>query len=157
MEQQSTFTRCVFARECVHVCVHLFCCCASCIHVFICLFVHAPIMVHSFPPLPPLSSPPISSLFPSLSLPSPPLPSPLLLQSAVKAALEGRLLILEGIEKAERNVLPVLNNLLENREMQLEDGRFLVAPERYDKLAKVLYTQRAFSLVSPSLPTSLHE
>ena len=29
----------------------------------------------------------------------------------------GRVLILEGIEKAERNVLPTLNNLLENREM----------------------------------------
>ena len=41
------------------------------------------------------------------------------------------MLLLEGIEKAERNVLPVLNNLLENREMQLEDGRFLMAPERY--------------------------
>ncbi|GFO07343.1 von Willebrand factor a domain-containing protein 8-like [Plakobranchus ocellatus] len=45
-------------------------------------------------------------------------------QSAVRAALEGRILVLEGIEKAERNVLPVLNNLLENREMQLDDGRF---------------------------------
>ncbi len=41
-----------------------------------------------------------------------------------------------GIEKAERNVLPVLNNLLENREMHLEDGRFLLAPERYDALLK---------------------
>eukprot|EP00913_Durusdinium_trenchii_P006748 g6344.t1 len=49
---------------------------------------------------------------------------------------EGRVLILEGLEKAERNVLPVLNNLLENREMQLEDGRFLVAPQRYDRLVK---------------------
>lgn len=38
-------------------------------------------------------------------------------QSAVRAASQGRILILEGIEKAERNVLPVLNNLLENREM----------------------------------------
>ena len=38
--------------------------------------------------------------------------------------------------KAERNVLPVLNNLLENREMQLEDGRFLVAPGRFDRLVK---------------------
>ncbi|KAK9507826.1 hypothetical protein O3M35_007600 [Rhynocoris fuscipes] len=57
-------------------------------------------------------------------------------QSAVKAALEGRVLILEGIEKAERNVLPVLNNLLENREMHLEDGRFLIPAERYDKLLK---------------------
>eukprot|EP00040_Diaphanoeca_grandis_P037065 m.239589 g.239589 ORF g.239589 m.239589 type:complete len:1870 (-) comp33748_c0_seq3:356-5965(-) len=55
-------------------------------------------------------------------------------QCAVRAAIEGRVLVLEGIEKAERNVLPVLNNLLENREMQLEDGRFLVAPERYDGL-----------------------
>ena len=45
--------------------------------------------------------------------------------------------MLEGIEKAERNVLPVLNNLLENREMQLDDGRFLMHPGRYDKLLKV--------------------
>ncbi|XP_041358414.1 von Willebrand factor A domain-containing protein 8-like [Gigantopelta aegis] len=55
-------------------------------------------------------------------------------QCAVRAALEGRILVLEGIEKTERNVLPVLNNLLENREMQLDDGRFLVAAPRYDKL-----------------------
>eukprot|EP00434_Breviolum_minutum_P034880 symbB.v1.2.030877.t1/scaffold3524.1/size54796/2 len=42
---------------------------------------------------------------------------------SVEAALKGRLLILEGLQKAERNVLPLLNNLLENREMSLEDGR----------------------------------
>uniref|UniRef100_A0A4W6D8P9 von Willebrand factor A domain-containing protein 8 n=1 Tax=Lates calcarifer TaxID=8187 RepID=A0A4W6D8P9_LATCA len=53
---------------------------------------------------------------------------------AVRAATQGRVLVLEGLEKAERNVLPVLNNLLENREMQLEDGRFLMSAERYDKL-----------------------
>lgn len=47
-------------------------------------------------------------------------------------------MVLEGLEKAERNVLPVLNNLLENREMQLEDGRFLMAAQRYDKLLQVL-------------------
>ncbi|CAO3686219.1 unnamed protein product [Umbelopsis ramanniana] len=46
-------------------------------------------------------------------------------QAAVRAAVHGRILILDGIEKAERNVLPILNNLLENREMALEDGRFL--------------------------------
>ncbi|XP_072394328.1 von Willebrand factor A domain-containing protein 8 isoform X1 [Diabrotica undecimpunctata] len=57
-------------------------------------------------------------------------------QSAVKAAKEGRILILDGIEKAERNVLPVLNNLLENREMHLEDGRLLIPAARYDKLLK---------------------
>ena len=56
---------------------------------------------------------------------------------AVRAATEGRILVLEGLEKAERNVLPVLNNLLENREMQLEDGRFLMSAERYDKLLQV--------------------
>lgn len=58
-------------------------------------------------------------------------------QSAVKAATNGRVLILDGIEKAERNVLPVLNNLLENREMHLEDGRLLIPASRYDKLLKV--------------------
>ena len=58
-------------------------------------------------------------------------------QSAVRAAVEGRVLVLQGIEKAERNVLPVLNNLLENREMHLEDGRFLIPATRYDKLLQV--------------------
>jgi len=33
-------------------------------------------------------------------------------------------------------VLPILNNLLENREMNLEDGRFLVHPKRYDSLLR---------------------
>ena len=50
------------------------------------------------------------------------------------------MLILEGIEKAERNVLPVLNNLLENREMQLDDGRFLMSATRYDQLLQVSRT-----------------
>ena len=53
------------------------------------------------------------------------------------------MLILDNIEKAERNVLPLLNNLLENREMvtallfhlqALEDGRFLVSPSRWEDL-----------------------
>ncbi|KAG7197989.1 hypothetical protein KM043_016215 [Ampulex compressa] len=58
-------------------------------------------------------------------------------QSAVRAATNGRVLIIEGVEKAERNVLPVLNNLLENREMHLEDGRFLMPAFRYDKLLQI--------------------
>ena len=33
-------------------------------------------------------------------------------QCAVRAATQGRILVIEGVEKAERNVLPVLNNLL---------------------------------------------
>ncbi len=47
-------------------------------------------------------------------------------QAPVRAALHGRLLIIDGIERAERNVLPTINNLLENREMNLEDGRTMV-------------------------------
>ena len=58
----------------------------------------------------------------------------------MRAVLEGRVLILEGLEKAERNVLPILNNLLENREMQLDDGRFIMAAQRYDKLKEVSVT-----------------
>ena len=54
--------------------------------------------------------------------------------ASVKAALEGRVLVLDGIEKAERNVLPIINNLLENREMALEDGRFICEPGRFDNL-----------------------
>lgn len=60
-----------------------------------------------------------------------------LLQSAVRAALCGRVLVVEGVERAERNVLPVLNNLLENREMQLDDGRTIVAHQRYHALLQV--------------------
>ena len=57
----------------------------------------------------------------------------------MESALEGRVLVLEGVEKAERNVLPVLNNLLENREMQLDDGHLIVAPQRYDRLVEVSF------------------
>jgi len=53
-------------------------------------------------------------------------------QAPVRAALHGRLLILDGIEKAEQNVLPTLNNLLENRELSLDDGSILVSPRVYD-------------------------
>lgn len=55
-------------------------------------------------------------------------------QIAVQAAINGRILIIDGIEKVERNVLPILNNLLENREMHLEDGRFLISSQKYDEL-----------------------
>ncbi|ETV82729.1 hypothetical protein, variant 2 [Aphanomyces astaci] len=55
-------------------------------------------------------------------------------QAPVRAAIHGRILILDGLEKAERNVLPTLNNLLENREMALDDGRFLMNASSYDAL-----------------------
>lgn len=53
-------------------------------------------------------------------------------QAAVRAAIHGRILVLDGIEKAERNVLPILNNLLENREIALDDGRFLTTKDLVD-------------------------
>ncbi|GAA5899817.1 uncharacterized protein JCM6883_005995 [Sporobolomyces salmoneus] len=54
----------------------------------------------------------------------------------VRAAKEGKTLILEGIERCERGILPILNNLLENREMNLEDGTHIISPSRYDLLVE---------------------
>ena len=65
----------------------------------------------------------------------------------MNAAINGRILVLDGIEKAERNVLPVLNNLLENREMPLDDGRLLISSSRYDKLLEVFYTPYTFKVL----------
>jgi MoxR-like ATPase len=55
-------------------------------------------------------------------------------QAVVRAAKSGRVLVLDGLEKAEKNILPTLNNLLENREMALEDGTFLLNKATYDKV-----------------------
>ncbi|XP_039499673.1 von Willebrand factor A domain-containing protein 8 [Drosophila santomea] len=85
-------------------------------------------------------------------------------QGAVRAALNGRVLVLDGVEHAERNVLPILNNLLENREMHLESGKFLMSPERYDKLLEkhsreqldewgLLRVSEQFRVVALGLPT----
>ncbi|KAK7198606.1 AAA domain protein [Novymonas esmeraldas] len=63
-------------------------------------------------------------------------------QSAVSAAVEGQLLVLEGLERVERNVLPVINNLLENREMHLDNGSVLIHPARYDSLLHNLYESK---------------
>lgn len=80
-------------------------------------------------------------------------------QCAVNAALNGRILIIEGIEKAERNLLPILNNLLENREINLDDGQFMVSPERYDKLkslntdmSNLLRVHEDFRVIAIGLP-----
>lgn len=54
----------------------------------------------------------------------------------INAVINGRCLIIEGIEKAERNVLPVLNNLLENREMTCEDATHIISSSQYDLLLK---------------------
>lgn len=51
----------------------------------------------------------------------------------VRAMKTGALLILEGVERAERNVLPLLNNILENREQDLPDGTSLVPANRIER------------------------
>ncbi|BGP19567.1 hypothetical protein JCM10213_000167 [Rhodosporidiobolus nylandii] len=51
---------------------------------------------------------------------------------AVRAMKEGKVLILDGIERCERGVLPLLNNALENREMNLSDGTHIVSSQRYE-------------------------
>ncbi|KAF8581136.1 hypothetical protein K439DRAFT_1517023 [Ramaria rubella] len=51
--------------------------------------------------------------------------------AAVRAVKSGRILIIEGVEKAERGIMPVLNNLLENREMNLDDGTHIIHPNKH--------------------------
>lgn len=53
----------------------------------------------------------------------------------VQAAIYGHLLLLDGLEHASRNVLPTLNNLIEHRSMNLEDGRLLISSDRYKELS----------------------
>ena len=60
----------------------------------------------------------------------------------MRAATEGRVLVLDGVERAERNLLPLINNLLENREMHLDDGGFLLKAEKFDELAKEMGVQK---------------
>jgi hypothetical protein len=55
-------------------------------------------------------------------------------EAAVRALIAGRLLILDGLHRVDANVLPLLNSLLEAREMQLDDGRLVVSPEHFEDL-----------------------
>jgi hypothetical protein len=62
---------------------------------------------------------------------------------------------LKGLENAERNVLPTLNNLLENREMSLDDGRFLM-PKPADWTGevdkKLVFVHEDFRVIGLSVP-----
>ncbi|KAK0223975.1 AAA domain-containing protein [Armillaria fumosa] len=74
---------------------------------------------------------------------------------AVNAAKHGRLLILEGIEKAERGIMPVLNNLLENREMNLDDGTHIIHPHRYallDSTTNFIPAHKNFRVIAIAAP-----
>ena len=74
-------------------------------------------------------------------------------QAPVRAAKLGRVLVLDGLEKAERNVLPCLNNLLENREMALEDGTFLMSNENYHSIMSQKSGRTNSSSSTPHPPT----
>jgi len=52
-------------------------------------------------------------------------------QCIVRAAKHGKVLILEGVENAERNVLSLLNGILEERKMVLDDGTLLCDPAEF--------------------------
>ena len=64
-----------------------------------------------------------------------------------------------GLENAERNVLPTLNNLLENREMSLDDGRFLMPkpanweakPDNSDT-KNLVFVHEGFRVIGLSVP-----
>jgi hypothetical protein len=67
------------------------------------------------------------------------------------------------VEKAERNVLPLLNNLMENREIMLEDGRFLAQPGREALAAQeggeeveVVPVSPNFRVIAIAQPTPLY-
>ena len=72
----------------------------------------------------------------------------------VVAAKRGGLLILDGLERAERNVLPTLNNLLQNRSMSLDDGRLLLpeASRGGSSVDRVPATFRVIAITAPCPP-----
>ncbi|KAH9164938.1 AAA domain-containing protein [Lactarius sanguifluus] len=70
--------------------------------------------------------------------------------AAVRAVKTGRILIIEGIEKAERGIMPVLNNLLENREMNLDDGTHILHPHRHLLLSPADAADARFVPAHPS-------
>ncbi|KZT08123.1 uncharacterized protein LAESUDRAFT_649814 [Laetiporus sulphureus 93-53] len=70
--------------------------------------------------------------------------------AAVRAVKHGRILIIEGIEKAERGIMPVLNNLLENREMNLDDGTHIIHPHRYALLDSSIQDPASGKLFIPA-------
>jgi hypothetical protein len=52
----------------------------------------------------------------------------------VEAALEGRLAVLDGLHRAHKSSLAVLQRLVQDRELQLFDGTRLTSEEKYEDL-----------------------
>lgn len=66
-------------------------------------------------------------------------------EAVVRACLNGSTLVLDGLERAEPNMLPLLNSLLEQREMNLDDGSLIVSASRFQQLLKSGNTEQQLS------------
>ncbi|GJJ14791.1 hypothetical protein Clacol_009059 [Clathrus columnatus] len=71
--------------------------------------------------------------------------------AVVRAVKFGRILIVEGIEKAERGIMPLLNNLLENREINLDDGTHIIPASRVSG-KKFIEAHPLFRVVAIGIP-----
>lgn len=59
------------------------------------------------------------------------------LSGVVQAALDGALVVLDGVNRLTTDSLSVLASLIRDRELHLPDGRRLLRHDRYDALAKI--------------------
>ena len=78
----------------------------------------------------------------------------------VRAMKSGSLLLIDGVQRAERNVMPLLNNILENREANLADGTQLVPAARLasvkeegNDVSRFIAVHPNFGVVALGLPT----
>ena len=56
------------------------------------------------------------------------------LSPLIKASLEGKMAVLDGVHRVHRGTLAVLQRLIHDREVQLYDGTRLLARDKYDLL-----------------------
>ena len=85
-------------------------------------------------------------------------------QGPVQAAIDGEILLLDNVQNASRNILPLLNNLLENREMNLEDNSLLIHHARYKSLlergedvSRMIPTHEGFRVIATGVPVPPYE
>lgn len=52
----------------------------------------------------------------------------------IQAALEGKLAVLDGIDRVHPSTLSVIHRLVQDREVQLYDGKRLIRHDRYDEI-----------------------
>lgn len=78
----------------------------------------------------------------------------------MRAMKSGSLLLIDGVQRAERNVMPLLNNILENREANLADGTQLVPAARLasvkeegNDVSRFIAVHPNFRVVALGLPT----